>query len=429
MSVGTNLLIDKQYVEQFSKKRNEPDWLTSLRLEAFGLVGQLELPKPDKTKIDNWNFTNFNHQLEETAAISDEIRALLGENQKEQNYIVQQNGANAIVQVNEDLEKLGVIFADIQTAFAKHSDKLQKYFMKEIAPANENKLLALHAALVNGGIFIYVPKNVEIDVPLQAVFSLTGEKSALFNHVLIVAEENSRLTYVENYVSENAKGAVANIVCEVFVGAGARVSFGAVDHLGEEITTYVVRRAKVEKDGRIDWALGQMNNGDTVSENTTNLAGDGSYADSKTVSIGCGKQRQNFTTNIIHFGKHSKGHILAHGVMKDEATGIFNGISKIEHKAAKSNSDQTERILMLSEKARGDANPILLIDENDVMAGHAASVGKIDPVQMFYLMSRGISRKEAERLIIHGFLAPVVDQLPIKAVKERLTDVIERKVQ
>ena len=115
--------------------------------------------------------------------------------------------------------------------------------------------------------------------------------------------------------------------------------------------------------------------------------------------------------------------------MKDSATSIFNGIGKIEHGATKSNAEQESRVLMLSEKARGDANPMLLIDEDDVMAGHAASIGRVDPVQLYYLMSRGIRKEEAERLIIHGFLAPVVNQLPIEGVKKQLTEVIERKVR
>jgi Fe-S cluster assembly protein SufD len=149
----------------------------------------------------------------------------------------------------------------------------------------------------------------------------------------------------------------------------------------------------------------------------------------KMVTVGRGDQTQNFTTSIIHFGKGSEGWILKHGVSKDAATSIFNGIGKIEHGASKSNAQQTSRVLMLSEKARGDANPILLIDENDVMAGHAASVGKVDPTQLYYLMSRGIPKKEAERLVIHGFLAPVVSELPIDEVKKMLVDVIERKVK
>lgn len=172
-----------------------------------------------------------------------------------------------------------------------------------------------------------------------------------------------------------------------------------------------------------------MNDGNTISENVTNLMGDGSYADTKTVTIGRGNQTQNFTTKVVHFGKHSEGWILKHGVQKDSATSIFNGIGKIEHGASKSNAQQSSRVLMLDEKARGDANPILLIDEDDVMAGHAASVGRVDPTQLYYLMSRGIPKREAERLVIHGFLAPVVNELPIEGVKAQLVEVIERKVR
>ena len=172
-----------------------------------------------------------------------------------------------------------------------------------------------------------------------------------------------------------------------------------------------------------------MNDSDTISENITHLVGDGSVADTKTVVVGSGNQKQNFTTEVRHWGKNSDGQILKHGVMKDAAQSIFNGIGKIEHGATKANAEQESRVLMLSEKARGDANPILLIDEDDVTAGHAASVGRVDPTHLYYLMSRGISKKEAERLVIHGFLAPVVNNLPIEGIKKQLTEVIERKVR
>jgi len=147
------------------------------------------------------------------------------------------------------------------------------------------------------------------------------------------------------------------------------------------------------------------------------------------VTVGRGEQTQNFTTQIIHYAKNTTSNILKHGVTKDSSTSIFNGVGKIEHGASKSNAEQESRILMLSEKARGDANPMLLIDEDDVVAGHAASVGRVDPVQLYYIMSRGIAKHEAERLIIHGFLAPVVNQLPIEGVKKQLVEVIEGKVK
>ena len=217
---------------------------------------------------------------------------------------------------------------------------------------------------------------------------------------------------------------------EVFTGANARVTYGAVDNLSEGVTVYVNRRGMASgRDSKIEWALGLMNDGDVVSENITKLMGDGTFGDTKSVVVGRGNQTENFTTSIIHFGKNSEGYILKHGVMKDAASSIFNGIGKIEKGASGANAVQESRVLMLSEKARGDANPILLIDEDDVMAGHAASVGRVDPMQLYYLMSRGISKSEAERLVIHGFLAPVVEKLPIEAVKRQLIDIIERKVR
>ncbi|NEU30105.1 Fe-S cluster assembly protein SufD [bacterium LRH843] len=434
MTVETNLLFDKEKVQRYSDERKEPEWFRDIRLKGLELVETTELPKPDKTKIDKWNFTPGSFELaqknkvDQVDALPEIVRSIIGE-KGGQNLLVQQDSTAVFQKLSSELQEKGVIFTDLQTALEKHSDKLKPYFFGEAVKPGENRLLAEHAALVNGGAFIYVPRNVQVEVPLQAVFTIDTVETGLYNHVVVVAEENSSVTYVENYLSQIEGTAVANIVAEVYAAAGAKVAFGAVDTLTSGVTTYVVRRGYIERDARIDWALGQMNDGNTVSENTTHLIGDGSWADTKTVAIGRGEQKQNFTTLIVHHGKHSEGHILKHGVMREGATGIFNGISKIEHGATKANGVQTERILMLSEKARGDANPILLIDEDDVTAGHAASVGQVDPLQMFYLMSRGISREEAERLVVHGFLAPVVEQLPIQSVKDRLKETIERKVR
>lgn len=435
MSVETNPLIGPDKLKERSEGKQEPKWLTDLRLDALNKVESLELPKPDKTKIHNWDFTSFTQELREPKEISSldelssDIQQFVDEEATGNSLLIQDNG-KTIFQTNAaELAEKGVVFCDFATAVKEHGDLVKKYLLTEAVSADENKLTAMHAALMEGGAFIYVPKNVNVEVPLQAVYAVSDEKAGLFNHVLIVAEDNSSVTYVENYTGYDSGASVANLVAEVYVGAGARVSFGGVDTLNEDATTYVVRRAHVERDGRIDWALGQMNDGDTVAENITYLVGDGSYADAKLVSVGTGEQKQNFTTLIKHYGKHSEGYILKHGVMTERALGIFNGISKIEKAATKAHGEQTERILMLGERARGDANPILLIDEDDVTAGHAASVGRIDPLQMFYLMSRGISRAEAERLVIHGFLEPVVSQLPVASVRKQMKTVIERKAK
>lgn len=361
--------------------------------------------------------------------LPEDIQEFLDVENAPENLLIQRNHMVAFESLKQELKDKGVIFTDIFTALREHSDLVKRYYMKDAVSVDEHRLTALHAALMNGGVFVYVPKNVQLEEPLQVIFWQEDPETAMFNHVLVVAEENSSMTYVENYISQNEEQeTVSNIVTEVIAHNNAQISFGGVDNFAAGTTTYVNRRGVAYRDAHIEWALGQMNDGNTVSENITHLIGDNSVSNAKTVSVGRGKQTQNFTAKIVHFGKESEGHILQHGVMKDKASSIFNGIGKIEHGATKSNAEQESRVLMLSEKARGDANPILLIDEDDVTAGHAASVGRVDPLQLYYLMSRGITQTEAERLVIHGFLAPVVKQLPIESVKNQLSQVIERKV-
>ncbi|KWW18129.1 MULTISPECIES: Fe-S cluster assembly protein SufD [Peribacillus] len=433
MTTETKLPFEQEDISSYSAKNNEPAWLSELRIQAFSELEKLPMPKPDKTKIDKWNFTSFKtHAVQSEAFASleelpEEIKSIIEENG---NLYIQRNNTPAHINLSASVKEQGVIFTDIFTAARDHSDLVQKYFMKDGVKVDEHRLTALHAALVNGGAFLYVPKNVEIKEPIQSVFLLDDPDATLFNHVLIVAEDNSSVTYVENYFStvESNEG-IANIVTEVFANANAKVEYGAVDTLSKGFTTYVNRRGVAARDAHIEFALGLMNDGNTISDNITYLMGDGSHGDTKSVVVGRGEQKQNFTTAIIHYGKRSEGHILKHGVVKDSASTIFNGIGKIEYGATKANAEQESRVLMLSDKARGDANPILLIDEDDVTAGHAASVGRVDPLQLYYLMSRGITKKEAERLVIHGFLAPVVNQLPIEGVKKQLVAVIERKVQ
>lgn len=422
------------YIERFSQQNNEPDWMKTLRTDALKQAEQLEMPKPDKTKINRWDFSTFSHEgeakeISTLVDLPDQIKKFVNLDSDDQNLVILRNQFNSYQSLSDDLKAKGVIFTDIFTALREHADLVKKYYMTEAVSVDEHKLTAVHAALMNGGVFLYVPKNVVIETPLQAIFWQEDRDLALFNHVIIVAEENSQVTYVENYLSDHEETkTVANVIAEVFAKDNASISYGSVDNFAYGTTSYINRRGVAGRDATINWALGQMNDGNTLSENVTHLIGDNSFCYAKAVSVGRGDQVQNFTAKTINYGKSSNGLILQHGVMKDSATGIFHGIGKIEHGATKANAEQESRVLMLNKDARGDANPILLIDEDDVTAGHAASVGRVDPLHLYYLMSRGISRREAERLIIHGFLAPVVSSIPIEAVRNQLTDVIERKV-
>lgn len=430
MTVNTQIEIDKA-ITQYSQGANEPAWMLNKRLAALAEVEQLPLPHVEKTKIDNWNFTSFAPFAQVTGNVDESnlpsaLSELMGAD--DENVLVQLNSQIVIQRASNKLKEQGVIFTDLATALKEHADLVEKYFMQAVDP-KENRLHALHTAAWSGGLFLYVPKNTIVEEPILSLFGVQGEGSGIVPHILIVAEDNSRVTFVENRLSvDSATGQVHNGISEVFVGSGATVTYAGVYSFAAGSVDYTRRAAVVKRDGHMEWAAGETGDGNAVSENVTVLAENGATVDSKLISVGRDHQRGNYTSRAIHIGKHTDSSLLSKGVLLDEAAQVFNGITKMEKGATKANGEQTERLLILSRKARGDANPILYIDEDDVKCGHAASVGRIDELQLYYLMSRGISRKDAERMLIHGFLDPVVSEIPVERVQSRLVEAIERKL-
>ncbi|WP_432775044.1 Fe-S cluster assembly protein SufD [Brevibacillus gelatini] len=431
MSVDVQLRFGSEAITEYSKANQEPAWFLEKRLAGLKAAGELPLPALEKTKIDKWNTAGFDpFQTTAKIASANELSDLVKgqiDVDSVKNLVVQKNASAVFQAVTDELKAKGVIFTTLADALQNHGELVQKYMYQVVAP-DEHKLSALHVAVVNGGVFLYVPKNVEVDVPLQAVYEVAGDQALLCPHVLIVAEANSKVTYVDTFVSGEGKDMVANSIVEVFVGAGASVQVASVRSLSAEVHDYSFRRATVDRDGKMEWILGEMNDGNTVANNTTILKGTGSNALTKSISVGTGSQRQNLTSQVQHIGTHSESDMVSKAVMTGEAVSILNGITKIEKGAEKANGVQAENILMLSDKARGDANPILLIDEDDVKAGHAASVGRVSEESIYYLMSRGISRQDAERLIILGFLDPVVSEIPVEEVRNKLRQALERKL-
>ncbi|MBO0377960.1 Fe-S cluster assembly protein SufD [Staphylococcus warneri] len=428
------LNISEEQLVDYSKAHNEPSWMTELRKKALKLTETLEMPKPDKTKLRKWDFDSFKQHHTEGSVyqsleeLPESVKKIIDVENTE-NLVIQHNNDLAYTQVSEQAKNDGVIIEGLSEALVNHSDLVQKYYMTDAVNVDEHRLTALHTALVNGGVFVYVPKNVVVEHPVQYVVLHDDENTSFYNHVIIVTEQSAEVTYVENYLSNaSGEGNQINIVSEVIAGANSNITYGSVDYLDKGFTGHIIRRGTTEADASINWALGLMNEGSQIIDNTTNLMGDRSTSELKSVVVGTGDQKINLTSKIVQYGKETDGYILKHGVMKENASSVFNGIGYIKDGGTKSIANQESRVLMLSENARGDANPILLIDEDDVEAGHAASVGRVDPEQLYYLMSRGISRREAERLVIHGFLDPVVRELPIEDVKRQLREVIELKV-
>src|SRR5699024_10566468 len=359
----------------------------------------LEVPYIERVKYNRWPL--FDIDENSLTAPAEDFSVADFDKTDDAPVLVQQDGYAPYEYLPQDLIDQGVIFTDIFTAVKEHPELVQEYYMTKAVKMDEDKLTAAHAAFMNGGLFLYVPENVVVDQPFEAIFRHNGDLAAhYYKHILVVAEENSEFNYLERFLSEGetAKNVSVNIVVEVIAKNGAKVKFTAIDQMGKNTTCYINRRGYLMRDASVDWALGVMNKGNVVADFDSDLEGQGSHAEVKAVAISSGKQVQAIDTRVTNKAPYSIGHILQHGVIREKGTLTFNGIGHILHGAKGADAQQESRVLMLSDEARGDANPILLIDENDVTAGHAASVGRVDPDEMYYLMSRGLSRKVAEQI-------------------------------
>ena len=412
----------KELIHEFSQLHAEPEWLASLRQQAFDKMEQLDLPVIERVKFHRWNLGDGRISDSEPLTSVPDFTAL-GDNLK----FIQMGTQTVLEQLPADLAEQGVVFTDFHTALEEIPELVEQHFMSAVK-YDEDKLAAYHTAYFNSGAVLYVPDNVEIDQPIEGIFYQDSESDVPFNkHILIIAGKHSKVNYLER-LETYGQGTVpttANITVEVIAQAGAQIKFSAIDRLGENVTAYISRRGKLDNDAMIDWAIGVMNEGNVVADFDSDLYGKGSHADMKVVALSSGKQIQGIDTRVTNYGCNSIGNILQHGVILEKGTLTFNGIGHIIKGAKGADAQQESRVLMLSDQARSDANPILLIDENDVTAGHAASIGQVDPEDMYYLMSRGLDKATAERLVVRGFLGSVIVEIPVKEVRDEMIENID----
>lgn len=394
-------MLTKENLLNFSHKNNESSWLTDLRIKSFERLEELDYPKMQRFSYQDWPLIK-----KEDFSWSNQADFSLKEEQKL-------------------LEKKGIILTDIFTASKKYPELVQST-LGSVIKHNEDKLTAYHYAYLNSGLFLYIPKDTILTEPIT--ISLSPTQDTYISHLLIVADNNSKVKFLEEIQDKDKKASSASLMVELIARPGSHIEFSSLDELSQDTTLYFNRRAKIEKDAHVEWAIAFMNDCNTLGDLNSELVGEGSFADSKAIAVTTGDQRVGINNRVTNRGPHSTGLINQRGVLLENSRLIFNGIGQIVHGAHGSKADQQNRVLMMSDEAHGDANPLLLIDENDVIAAHAASVGPVDKVQMNYLMSRGIPYDQAQRLVIRGFLGAVLDAIPNKDVRRKMIDILERKL-
>ena len=394
-------MLTKENLLNFSHKNNGSSWLTDLRIKSFERLEELDYPKMQRFSYQDWPLIK-----KEDFSWSNQADFSLKEEQKL-------------------LEKKGIILTDIFTASKKYPELVQST-LGSVIKHNEDKLTAYHYAYLNSGLFLYIPKDTILTEPIT--ISLSPTQDTYISHLLIVADNNSKVKFLEEIQDKEKKASSASLMVELVARPGSHIEFSSLDELSQDTTLYFNRRAKIEKDAHVEWAIAFMNDCNTLGDLDSELVGEGSFADAKAIAVTTANQKVGINNRVTNRGPHSTGLINQRGVLLENSRLIFNGIGQIVHGAHGSKADQQNRVLMMSDEAHGDANPLLLIDENDVIAAHAASVGPVDKVQMNYLMSRGIPYDQAQRLVIRGFLGAVLDAIPNKDVRRKMIDILERKL-
>lgn len=420
---NNKLKLSIKTLQSIFSNTNEPTWFLNTRKLALYKSYTLSFPKLESMELERWNLFNVDFstlRLENEGNIDITKYGI----NNDDFAVVQKN--NTIVHINIP-EKYAdkVVIKDIFSAM--NDDHIKDSFMSVVDYA-ESKVTAVHYSLLNAGLFINVKDNVFIEESLQYIV-ISDKEQCLFNHVTIQVGKNSKFNFIENYVNNQKEDkAPFSLVSEVVAHEGAQINYSSITNQPGEKRGTILRRGLTYRDSLINWNVAAMDEADVYHDNTTNILGDGSEANLKIVTLGVKEQKTYFNSEVVNQGLSSKGDILQHGVLLDRSHIVFNGVGFIVKGATGSNAYQSSRMLTLSSEAKADANPMLLIDENDVMAGHGASLGRIDEEQLYYLQSRGLTRKESSRLLVHGFLSPVISELTVDKIKELVTVLIDEKI-
>ena len=440
----------REAVEELSRRRREPEWLRSRRLAAW--EAYLALPTPTRTD-EEWRRTDlrdlpldsvlpytpeFVARVGSRAELPADVQEILSGAGDMSGIVVQQDSSIIYHEALAGLADDGVIFVDLDTAIAEHPDLIEKYLMHPAAvPINHNKYAALHGAFWSTGAFLYVPADVEVELPFEAISTLTKPGLATAFHTIVVTGENARVTFVDYCVSEtlsDPEGApfegesIANNVVELHAGEGAEIRYIQIQNWGRHVWNFNTQRGTIAQDGAIrslNVSLGAAWSKNSIA---ATLAEAGSQAEMLGLYFTDEHQFLDNHTHQDHEAPYATSDLLFKGAVKDHSRAVYSGLIRVAEKAFGTDAYQANRNLSLSPNARVDTMPNLEIGANDVRCTHGATVSRIEDEYLFYLMSRGITRTEAEKLMIDGFFAEVIDRVPIPQVQEIVQSVIDKKI-
>ena len=429
--IDTGKGLNEQVVRQISAYKNEPEWMCEYRVKAYHTFEKMPMPEwgPDLSKIDFQDFTYYRKVSEESERSWDDVPQevkntfeKLGIPEAERKYlagVTTQYESEAVYHnMLDELVSKGVIFLDIDSALREYPDLFRKYF-STIVPPSDNKLAALNSAVWSGGSFIYVPKGVKVEKPLQSYFRINSEAMGQFERSIIIVDYGAECSYVEGCTApQYSKDSMHAGVVEVFVGKGAKCRYSSVQNWSGNILNLVTKRAKVEEGGTMEWIDGNIGSRISMKYPACILAGEYARGLCVSIAVGSKNQYQDTGAKMIHLAPHTSSSIVSKSISRNGGVTNFRDWITMGPKADGSRAKIECDTLILDNRSRSDTIPLNVNHNSTSMIEHEAKVSRISEEELFYLMSRGLSEQQATEMIIMGFLEPFTRELPMEYAVE-----------
>ena len=418
--------LDEEIVRQISDMKNEPDWMRDFRLKSLEIFNSKPMPhwggavdldfqdiyyyiKPSDRQGRSWDDVpdDIKRTFDKLGIPEAEKKFLSGVKAQYESEVVYGS-------LREDLSKQGVIFTDTDSAVRDYPDLVREYF-STIIPPTDNKFAALNSAVWSGGSFIYVPKGVKIEFPLQAYFRINAENMGQFERTLIIVDEGAQIHYVEGctapmYSTESLHSAVV----EIIVKKHARCRYTTIQNWANNIYNLVTKRAVAYENATMEWVDGNLGSRLTMKYPAVYMLEPGARGEILSIAFASAGQHQDAGAKVVHSAPHTSSRIISKSISKNGGRASYRGLVKVDPGARKSKSSVVCDALILDPKSRSDTYPYIEIEEQDVTIGHEASVSRIGEEQLFYLRSRGLTEAEASTMIVNGFIEPLVKELPME---------------
>ena len=423
--------LNREVVQMISAMKHEPQWMLDFRLRAYEHYVKRPIPTwgADLSTLDLDNIFYYVKPAESAGKSWDDVPSSikntferLGIPEAEQKFLAgvgaQYESEMVYHSIQEHLEKVGVIFLSIEDGLRQYPDLFREYFGTAI-PIEDNKFAALNSAVWSGGSFVYVPKGVKVDLPLQAYFRLNIANIGQFERTLIIADEGSQVHYVEGCTApQYTTDSFHSGVIEIIVKKNARVRYSTIQNWSTNVYNLVTQRALVYEGGTMEWVDANLGSKVTMKYPSCYLLGKGARGEILSIAFAGPGQHQDAGGKVVHFAPDTSSKITSKSISKGGGRTSYRGLLKVYKGATNIKSNVVCDALLLDPKSRSDTYPYIEIDEEDVNIGHEASVSKVGEEQLFYLMSRGLSQEEATTMVVSGFIEPLVKELPMEYAVE-----------